>query len=280
MLRLTYDVVIFGYGHLTQQLIKFLKEKKLKVACVTDRESYSDFRDSDIDFFKYSSLIGIQIDTMLTIFSWKDSLRLSSHNPIFQRWFKSNNLISHRSFLLSSVSVYKDSKTAIDESEQNLILNVQSHKKYILENDLSRIMGCKGSSHLNLRVSNVYGLNLTHGLVSELISSIRKKSVLRLYENLDLMRDYLFAEDLFNAIYSLVRWPGHIKAINVSTGVGTSARELIQLFQEQGYEIKYELIGDSPEPLKYSSIVDCTLLRSIVTWNPTSLEVGLLKTLI
>lgn len=280
MLRLTYDAVIFGYGNLTQQLIKFLNQKKLKVACVSDRESCNDLRDSDTDFFKYSSLIGIQIDTSLTIFSWRDSFRLSSDDPITQNWFNSNNLTSHRSFLLSSVSVYQDSTTAIDESEQNLSLNVRSHKKYILENDLSRIMGYKGSNHLNLRVSNVYGLNLTHGLVSEVILAIRKKSFLRLYENLDLIRDYLFAEDLFNAIYSLVIWPAHIKAINVSTGVGTSARELLQLFKGQGYEIKYELIGDSPEPLKKSSIVDCTLLRSIVTWNPTSLEVGVPKILI
>jgi hypothetical protein len=280
MLRLTYDAVIFGYGNLTQQLIEFLREKKLRVACITDRDSHDSLRNSYVDFFKYTDLIGFKIDTTITIFSWRNSLHLSNDDPIFNGWFNSDNLTSHRSFLLSSVSVYQDLKTAVSESEQNLSLNVQSNEKYILENNLSKIMQSKGSNHLNLRVSNVYGLNLTHGLVSEVISAIRKKSILRLYENLDLIRDYLFAEDLFNAIYSLVIWPAHIKAINVSTGVGTSARELLQLFKGQGYEIEYELISDSPEPLKNSSIVDCSLLRFIVTWNPTSLEVGLPKILI
>lgn len=279
MLRLTYDVVIFGYGNLTQQLIDFLREKKLKVACVTDRGLYDNLRNSNVDFFKYSGLVGVKIDTTITIFSWRDSLHLSNDDPITKGWFNSDNLTSHRSFLLSSVSVYQDSKTATSEFEQNLGLNVHSNKKYILENNLSKIMEYKGSRHLNLRVTNVYGFNLTYGLVSEVISSIRRKSVLKLYGSLDIIRDYLFAEDLFNAVYSLVVWPAQIKVINISTGVGTSARQLLQLFKEQGYIVEYELIDNSSAPLKNSSIIDCALLGSIVTWSPASLDAGLTKIL-
>jgi hypothetical protein len=280
MLRLTYDAVIFGYGNLTQQLIEFLREKKLKVACITDRDSYDNLRNSNVDFFKYAGLIGVKIDTKITIFSWKDSLHLSNNDPISKGWFNSDNLTSHRSFLLSSVSVYQDLKTAVSESEQNLSLNVQSNEKYILESNLSKIMEYKGSNHLNLRVSNVYGFNLTYGLVSEVISSIRKKSVLKLSGSLDLIRDYLFAEDLFNAIYSLVVWPAQIKVINISTGVGTSTRQLLQLFKEQGHVVEYELINNSSAPLKNSSIIDCALLGSIVTWRPASLDAGLTRILI
>ena len=280
MLRLTYDAVIFGYGNLTQQLIEFLRGKKLKVACITDRDSHDNLRNSNVDFFKYTDLIGVKIDTAITIFSWKDSLHLSNDDPISKGWFNSDNLTSHRSFLLSSVSVYQDLKTAVSESEQNLSLNVQSNEKYILENNLSKIMQYKGSNHLNLRVSNVYGLNLTYGLVSEVILSIRKKSVLKLSGSLDLIRDYLFAEDLFNAIYSLVVWPSQVKVINISTGVGTSARQLLQLFKEQGHVVEYELINNFSAPLKNSSIIDCALLGSIVTWNPASLDAGLTRILI
>ena len=279
MHRLTYDVVIFGYGNLTQQLIDFFREKKLRIACVTDRGSYDNRRNSNVDFFKYSGLVGVKIDTTITIFSWRDSLHLSNDDPITKAWFNSDNLTSHRSFLLSSVSVYQDSKTAMNEFEQNLSLNVHINKKYILENNLSKIMEFKGSRHLNLRVTNVYGFNLTYGLVSEVISSIRRKSVLKLYGSLDIIRDYLLAEDLFKAVYSLVAWPAQIKVINISTGVGTSTKQLLQLFREQGYILEYELIDKSSAPLKNISIIDCALLGSIVTWSPASLDVGLTKIL-
>ena len=272
-----YDIVLFGYGEITAQLLKFLESKSLRLACVSRRDfNQQNFHDK-VDLIKNSDLISMKIECDIAIFSWKNASPLLETK--INDWFMSNQFSCDRSFLLSSASVYKDSVKAVNEAESNLRNRVDKNPKYILENYLLKLMKFKSKQHMSLRISNVYGEFLNYGLIASIINAHAKNSDLHIFNNFELTRDYLLLDDLIFAIDNLMQVSNLPNVINISTNIGTSTTQLLQIFKNKNILVNCKISNSQPVSLHFTSILDCTLLESFIPWKPTKLEDGLSKIL-
>jgi nucleoside-diphosphate-sugar epimerase len=273
--QITYDIAVFGYGELTSQLIQFFDNKSLKIACFSDRQINKKAFGPKIDLMKYSELINESIKCEVAIFSWKSTSHISGKNQLFLDWFHSNRFYARRSFFLSSASIYKDSFDSLNESKESLSLNVETHDKYILENYLLLAMKAKYTEHVNLRLSNVYGKSLSYGLIGDLINAFFENTELLILDNFDLIRDYLLLEDFLYALNGLIKLSNLPETLNISTNIGTTTRQLLQIFENYDMVIRYKTLPFRLNLVKLSSKLDCKLLESIIPWNPNPLEIGL-----
>ena len=152
------DVVIFGYGALTNEINKNFVFNKLKVICITNQSCNDNDYVKQKNFDKYSYLEAqkLKIITNSTIFDWRDSSMLLNQSETLYKWLGSTSYQSTKSFLLSSASVYMDKAEPLDESDQNVIIDDKQNKKLVLEKNLFTLMKDKKVIHSNLRISNVW----------------------------------------------------------------------------------------------------------------------------
>ena len=72
--KIEADVLIFGFGKLTQSLISYLIEKKKKIVCVSNNQ-FNQIKSEPKDFFQVfttQQVINSQIKSSLTIFNWQE----------------------------------------------------------------------------------------------------------------------------------------------------------------------------------------------------------------
>jgi UDP-glucose 4-epimerase len=167
---------------------------------------------------------------------------------------------------LSSSSVYKDSDAPQNENCKVL----ENHKKLELENFLTELALKKESIHINLRISNVYGINVRYGFIGALFDSIKHGSEVSIFQNLSITRDYVHVHDVIYAIRMLFEVDTDLECINISTGIGTTISQVLDIFASKGYnfekrrEIAINLL------VKQVSILDCTNLSKLIDWQPRS----------
>jgi hypothetical protein len=276
MKLLKTDVVFFGFGKMTNLIIEDFLKSTQDVTCFTDNRLVPNSKKSKkIHFLPYSALSKTNISTQTAIFTWRDSSRLNSKNLGIQQWLESKSFSLDNSFLLSSASVYKDSESIVNESEKNLEINIDKNLKFILENKITQIMNNKESNHINLRISNVYGNSLNYGLINSIINHKTKKSTAEIFKNLEIKRDYLEINDLIHAIQELKNLNIETNYLNVSTGIGTSLSQIINIFHKNKLNLDSLPRIETPINTKKSSILDCSKLKKFINWNPTKIEDGI-----
>jgi nucleoside-diphosphate-sugar epimerase len=275
------DVLVFGYGEVVSNLICELIKEGLSVICVTrDITAENHIASSrNLHFYDYLSITNIKIRALTSIVAWRDINYLLDQNTSFLDWFNSDFLVVGKNVLLSSASVYRNSYVPLTESNDSLDLNVASNKKYILENELDLIMNKKNVSNHNLRISNIYGENIAYGLIGSIFSSIKSGAYIQIESNQQIVRDYVHISDVIFAIKSLLHLNIDRQTINVSTGVGTSIYEIVNLFLKEGYDIQNKFIYGRQDILKTDSVLNCDKLASMILWEPIKIEIGLKKAL-
>lgn len=273
---LTADILFFGYGKLTSCLIDKLLKSGYSILCVSD--SLGDqklIHRKQLKTISYKDAINSTITSTITIFTWRDKNVLDKFSSNLLRWLESSNFKTKKSFFLSSASVYRDSSLPLSESKLNLETNVEKNDKFILEECLMALMKKKNANHINLRISNVYGSTLNHGLISSIIKSPEKEVNIKLFNNLFVIRDYIYIDDVINAIFQLMNAQPNFNCINISTGVGSSILRIIELFSFYGYAFSKDLQVLDATNVKKSSILDCTQLANTVFWKPLSIDEGI-----
>jgi nucleoside-diphosphate-sugar epimerase len=273
------DVLIFGYGKLTQSLIKCLIEKKKKIVCVSNNY-VNQLQSNPRDFFQVftsKQVINLQIQSSLTIFNWREIENSHLNSQGLVEWLSSEKFTSDKSFFLSSASVYMDSQLPVNESESNLDLNVMKNKKYLLEIFFNDFMKLKKIPHVNLRLSNVYGEGLSYGLIGSIHNYIRLATPLSIFVDLGITRDYIYISDLINGIENLAKIELQESVINVSTGVSTSIFDILSVFENLGYDLKNKVMQELPKSTKLNSVLDCSKLQKLITWHPVSVNDGISK---
>ena len=266
------DFIFFGFGKLTENIISSLVNNELKVICVSNLQN-SQNSNSRLRFFLREEIIQKKVKARNAIFTWNDPSSLNDQE--LMNWIKSDLFSLNRSFLFSSSSVYRDSAQILSENQNNLEPNFQNNRKYILEHKLFELFLRKGNHHSNLRISNVYGNGLNYGLISSLISSIRNFTPATIFKQKNILRDYLSINDLMHAIEKLANLNYTESNINVSTGIGVTIHEILEIFKEQGYSFDSRIEIDAPFQLKKSVVLDCSLLASKILWKPTSIKNGI-----
>jgi UDP-glucose 4-epimerase len=275
------DVVIFGYGKLTNEIIKNFISKKLKVICVTNQSCYDNDYVKSKNFEKYSYLeaLKLKITTNSTIFAWRDSSILLNQSETLYKWLGTTSYQSTKSFLLSSASVYIDKAEPLDESEQNVIIDDKQNKKLVLEKNLYTLMKDKKVMHSNLRISNVYGSNLEYGFIGSLLDSIKFETKVNIFQDINIIRDYVHIEDVVQAVEKILEIEMNEVSINISTGIGTSIARVLEIFANKGYKFENQNIIVNDDKVKLVSILDCKKLSKFIDWNPEHISKVLNKLL-
>jgi UDP-glucose 4-epimerase len=173
--------------------------------------------------------------------------------------------------------LYKDSPFAVNESTINLDSSAPTHPKYLLETEVSSLMKRKEVPNSNLRISNVYGNNIKYGLVGQLIESVKTKETVKIYSDVQFVRDYLFLNDLYEALKLLIKGGIHINTLNISTGVGLGVNDVVNHLETLLFKVNYEQFSNTTINHKNVSILDNSLCKSLIQWNPKPLNENLIR---
>lgn len=265
---MTADVVVFGYGKLTSCIIEKLLEKNFSILCVTDSlVNQNLFQNKPIKSISYKEAINSTIISTITIFAWRDRNVGGKFAKYLFHWLESNNFETKKSFFMSSASVYEDSTIANNE----LCTHLENNEKLSLEKKLSEIFLKKNIIHTNLRISNVYGIGLDYGFIGSLFQSIEHGHTIEVHPDLNTTRDYIHVDDLIYAIMMLIKIDIGIVCINISTGIGTTISQVLDIFAEKGYKFENRRVIALNSKSKLVSILDCSTLSSLIFWAPSTL---------
>ena len=276
MINLKSDIVFFGFGHMTSLIISELLTYGNKIICITDNPiNLQKKREGNLRFMPYSELKNCTSISENTVFTWRDSSKINSPNFQTRNWLESNRFLTNKSFLLSSASVYKDSRMRQNESNRNLDLN--KNEKYGLEQYLSSAMQIKNIHHLNLRISNVYGSGLHYGFINSILQSLKNKSEINVYNNTKIERDYIHIIDVIYALHKLMNLDLKVNTLNVSTGESTTIENVLEIFKNHGLAFDDINYIRKPKQIKFASILDPSALSKLIYWNPMKVSDGIQK---
>lgn len=270
-------IVIFGIGEITNLLIKDLIFRNKSVLCVTENSfgQIDNLSYTNLETSSYKEVLNKKLEVDLAIFSWKDINRLNNDNQAILKWLESHMFQAKKSFHLSSASVYKDSSDPQNESCAVL----ETNKKVVLENVLKAIAFKKKSIHTNLRISNVYGIDISYGFIGSLFNSIKYGNEVGILQNLNITRDYIHVNDVIYAIQMLLEIDANVDCLNISTGIGTSISQVLEIFASKGYNFENRIELSNNLKVKTNSILDCKNLAEVINWQPSSLTQVLNKLL-
>ena len=270
-------MIVFGLGQITNLLTRSLVASGKKVICVTDNK-YNQIKNlsgTNLTIFSYKQVLNEIIDANVAIFSWNDVNKLVQENNLILDWIESNKFSAKKSFFLSSASVYKDQFVPHTESSDIL----HDNKKTILENIIQMITLKKNITHTNLRISNVYGIGIDYGFIGSLFNSLKSESEVSIFKNRTIIRDYIYIDDVLFAVEKLLEIDHARDCLNVSTGIGTTIAQVLEVFSQNGYKFKNRAIPSKDPNVPPVSILDCQNLSELISWNPSNLTQVLNKLL-
>lgn len=135
-----------------------------------------------------------------------------------------------------------------------------------------------------LRVANPFGerqrVETAQGAVSVFLSRALQNQPIEIWGDGSVTRDYLYISDVADAFARVVDYDGEKSVFNISSGIGTSLNELIQIIERilDRKIIYYYRSGRSFDlPV---NILDNSLARHELGWEPrVKLEEGIKKTI-
>ena len=282
MQNLNYDIAIFGFGEITNRIIDGIVGEGLSVICVTNFAPLGSGRHTanQVSFYSREEILNVNLSCEVSLVTWRNSEILSEHSGGFYKWFSSDTFKSKKNFFLSSASVYKDSYYPLTESRENLEPGILQNSKFLLEEDLMRIMQEKNIRNCNLRIANVYGSMITQGFIGLIFRScVTSNSVKRIIEK-QIYRDYISVDDVSAAVIGLIKSNEYAEHINVSTGIPTSSDEVFESFNLSGYFLNVTEVPFLEKSIKVSVVLNCGLLSSILDWHPVPFADGISKAII
>ncbi|MDY7006342.1 MAG: NAD-dependent epimerase/dehydratase family protein [Cyanobacteriota bacterium] len=135
------------------------------------------------------------------------------------------------------------------------------------------------------RLQNVYGPeqalgNPYTGIIGIFTSSIVQKGKVELFEDGEMTRDFVYANDVATALVEGIYYQDNLsKTINVGSGIATSLTELVNLIAKiSGKKVAVNYSGRFRIGDIRHAVADMSQYKSVFgAWQPTSLEQGLRK---
>jgi UDP-glucose 4-epimerase len=190
------------------------------------------------------------IDADINIFGTINILSLCVKYGVF-------NIVS-----ASSASVYGDINKLAKESDLKNPISPYGISKLCGEIYCQNFSEIYGLNIRCLRFANVYGERNNKGIISIIKQKKIDNSELQIYGDGNQIRDFINVKDIANAIYSCRNLNG-FDIYNVSTCIGVSINELIDIFNIKNVKYIDAIIGD----IKYS-LLDNSKIKNALGWNP------------
>lgn len=286
-----YNILIIGGlgflgSHLTSQLLKLghavrILDSNLKESFIQNH--------SNIIFGNYldSSVLSEALKDIDYVFHLASTTlpKSSNDNPlkdISENLLASINLLENiRNSSVKKIIYFSSGGTVYgpqinypinEESPTNPICSYGIHKlaveKYLnLYNRLYEI------DYTVLRISNPFGNGQSprsnQGLVAVIKDKIEKNTPLEIWGNGDIVRDYIYVNDVINAAISMLSYQGKYHIFNVGSGKGLSINNIIQFIKENindNFDVIYK---DSRALDVEKNILDIQRLSSETDWLPS-----------
>ncbi len=130
-----------------------------------------------------------------------------------------------------------------------------------------------------LRISNAYGirqpLRRSQGIVTALMHSLAHDTPITVYGDGLVVRDYVHAPDVASAALKLLSAPPKPRIVNVGSGIGRSILELISICNSTTGKKAQVRFDRSRSFDVRKNVLDIRLLRQLIEFNPTALEVAI-----
>lgn len=187
-------------------------------------------------------------------------------------------------FVSSGGTLYGDASivpTPEDSAEQPVC--AYGISKLSIEKYLALYERLYGLVAISLRVANPYG-PLQHskkqqGAVGVFINKALRSEPIDIWGDGSVVRDYIYVSDVIAALILAAQYSGEYRVFNIGSGVGLSLKSLVAII-DKALDTKIAVRYDDARSVDVSrSILDCTLARRELAWQPTvSLEKGIAKT--
>jgi UDP-glucose 4-epimerase len=203
-----------------------------------------------------------------------------------ERWLRKLNETSVRRvyYVSSGGTVYGIPQTnLVDESHPTNPICSYGITKLSIEKYLQMYASLYGFDAFVLRPSNVYGpgqrLNIGQGVIGVLADRAIRGLPLEVWGHGNQLRDYLYVDDLVEAIMVLLRYSGGERTFNISSGQGHSVLEILDsLAGILGSlpEIRHTPVREFDVP---GNVLDSSRLRTETGWQPSvALSEGIART--
>ena len=159
-------------------------------------------------------------------------------------------------------------KNPISEKHQIKPHNTYTKSK-VLSEELCKIYAEKYKIEIIiLRPFNIFGnLQKDNSLISNIIKSIKNNSHITII-NKNNKRDYLFIDDLIDAIIKLIDYKCKFEIFNIGSGKSYSFENVVQLFEKENkkkIKRKYKISKKNNIPKIQA---DITKIKKEIKWNP------------
>jgi len=151
--------------------------------------------------------------------------------------------------------------------------------KFLIERIILNEAKENGLKYLIIRPSNPYGVgqqkNKNQGIIPRIFDALLKNSNFEIWGK-DTIRDYIEVSDLATIIVKIISQKVYNQTLNVSTGVGTSISELINIIQKiTESQLNYNIIPVEHETIEVSIPSNHNLKTIIPDLKLKSIEEGL-----
>jgi dTDP-D-glucose 4,6-dehydratase len=280
MQKLEYDILFLGMGPIGTNLAVELNKLDRSICVISDLETKLPpiglHKDKKIETLNWDAALQSQVYADNTYVLWKTSPIYRTKGPQIVRWLESPQFLTSRINHLSSASVYTNLEEEIffEDSILNSSFSGFSSKQN-LENFLEELCLKKLILNINYRISNVYGNNANVGFINESLLNVLNEKPIKVFKDLDVIRDYLEIQDLIWAMLELDEMNLPKGSINISTGFGESISRILELF-ENSLHFKPEILEVEPPALvQKRSVLSCEKLKTHIQWSPKTVEEAL-----
>lgn len=194
--------------------------------------------------------------------------------------YKINKLV----YFSSGGTVYGKNGLKInsEKSETNPI-NVYGWLKLTIEKYIQMYHASYNLEYLIVRIANPYGpkqnLYGKQGLIAVILGKILQNQTISIWGDGNVVRDYIYIDDVINAIIGLISKDCWNEIYNIGRGVGVSVNQILDQVQASiSNEIKIEYFDSRPVDIPVN-ILDTSKLSKAIYWEETTpLDVGIKKT--
>ncbi|KAA3451013.1 NAD-dependent epimerase [Mesorhizobium sp. SARCC-RB16n] len=187
-------------------------------------------------------------------------------------------------FLSSGGTIYgPDASVPTPETSMPNPINSHGLTKLIVEKYIQMYSHVDGLDYVILRLANPYGpgqiFRKGQGLIPMLLDHWRKGLPIRIFGDGKAMRDYLYIDDVIDAVEAALSLPGAPRAIiNIGSGETRSVLDIVQAIEGlTGHVFEREYVGARSTDVDIASL-DISFAGKMLGWKPTTpFDVGIRK---